>query len=280
MATATSMLEAGIPDEAKVPIGDFRYLELANLSDEASDLTMAVATDKDRFEWANDMNEDAFQVEDWFPDAHFEVPELNNKHLEECTCDWIPVIDAWVQAVIDWPSLCHFYWHFLQADVPGTPEHLNPWFAETNLIMPQLLKINETGLLTLDSQPGVLVDSYDANNPNPVQPIDDDEDNTTLYLQKPYLTIAGPHETIEEILETVCHDPQYQHMRIVSGSYVPFSFKDYPLFKQDSLSYVKVSICVDNHFDKTKGVDRTYLDYVLSNKFFDELVTIVESISA
>ena len=123
---ALSMFEAWVPEEAKVSPNDYAYLDLPNLSDAESDLAMKVADEKGRFEWACSMNADGFSIDPWLPDEHFTAEQ--GKHLEECVCDWTPEIDPWLQTVVDWPSMCHFYWHFLKADVPGTPDHLYPWF--------------------------------------------------------------------------------------------------------------------------------------------------------
>ena len=141
--------------------------------------------------------------------------------------------------------------------------------------MAQLVKITEHGLVTLDSQPGVLVDSYGSGGS---VDDDDDEPNSTLYIQKPHLTLAGPQDTIREIVEAICRKDTYKHLRIVSGTYIPLPLRDYTSFdKDDCTTYVSVCIGVPDHFDKVKGVDQEYLDYVLSNKFFDEIVELVSS---
>lgn len=54
-----------------------------------------------------------------------------------------------------WPSLLEYYHSFLEGKIDCVPTHDGPLEEESKKILPQLLKINEAGILTVDSQPGM-----------------------------------------------------------------------------------------------------------------------------
>jgi hypothetical protein len=165
--------------------------------------------------------------------------------------------------VHNWNELCGYHILFLQGKTPGTPDHPGPWNKETQYIIDPLIRILQKGILTMDSQPGLINSG-----------IEPDE-----YIQKPYLMIAGPAGRIHRILIKILFPSGPITLDNSIIKYVPYGirpldFNNYDYYEQDDgLDYVTVMLGIDTPNILTKE----YSDYVFSNRFFDRIAEIVRT---
>lgn len=161
--------------------------------------------------------------------------------------------------VRNWEELCGYHILFLQGKTPGTPNHPGPWNKETQYILEPLIRILKAGIMTIDSQPGLLV-------------CDGDEE----YIQKPYLLIGGPADRVHRLLIKLLF-PAKITLDTTITKYVPYGVKKvnfdmYYDFIVDK-NYVSVMLGIEtpnilsNEFNK----------YLFSNRFFNHIANIVET---
>lgn len=162
-----------------------------------------------------------------------------------------------VENVKNWSELCGYHILFLQGKVPGTIKHPGPWNKETQYIIQPLTRILNHNILTADSQPGLIVR----------------DENDEEYLQKPYLAISGPAGRIHRILSKI-FSSENQNVQI---KLVPYDLKEVSLDgyenydDNDTTDYVEVMLGIDD----TNYLESKYVDYVLSNRFFDTIADVV-----
>jgi len=165
-------------------------------------------------------------------------------------------------AVHNWSELCGYHILFLQGKTPGTPGHPGPWNKETSYIIDPLTRILKYGILTADSEPGLMI--YD--------------DKIGDYIQKPYLTIKGPAGRIHRILVKILYPQEPITLDNSIIKYVPHpmrrvDFDGYNNYNKDNQDYVSVMLGIDN----PSFLSSDYTDYILSNRFFDHIANIVEN---
>lgn len=186
----------------------------------------------------------------------------HQEETHQCIYNEIKCNQFFAKNVHNWSELCGYHILFLQGKTPGTPDHPCPWNKETTYILDPLIRILKHGILTADSQPGLMV--YD--------------DKIGEYIQKPYLIIKGPAGRIHRILVKILFpkDPVTLDNSIIK--YVPYGismvyFSGYDNYQKDPQDYVSVMLGIDN----PSFLSSEITEYMLSNRFFDHIANIVES---
>ncbi len=167
-----------------------------------------------------------------------------------------------VENVHNWSELCGYHILFLQGKTPGTPDHLGPWNKEKKYILEPLIRILSKGILTGDSQPGLMI--YDEGYGE--------------YIQKPYLTIGGPAGRIHRILIKLLYPGSDVTLDNSIIKYSPrgireLEFWGYENYESDQKDYVDVVLGIDSPSMLSSEV----MDYIFSNRFFDRIGDIVET---
>ena len=163
----------------------------------------------------------------------------------------------------NWSELCGYHILFLEGKTPGTPGHPGPWNQETKYILDPLIRILSSGILTVDSQPGLMI--YDKEYGD--------------YIQKPYLTIGGPAGRIHRILIKLLYPVGDVTLDNSIIKYVPhhgireLEFWGYENYKHDEKDYVRVMLGIDDPSMLSSEV----MGYIFSNRFFDRIGDIVET---
>ena len=194
-----------------------------------------------------------------------ESTDLNS----EKTCEYDPIKcnRFFAKNVTNWSELCGYHILFLQGKTPGTPDHVGPWSTETSYIIDPLIRILKAGILTNDSEPGLMVKD------------DDDLDNEE-YIQKPYLVIGGPVGRIHRILIKILFPNENiltidnSIIRYVSYDLPEINFDGYINYdKNDKEDYVTVTLGIDD----PSMLSAEVMEYIYSNRFFDRIADIVET---
>lgn len=182
----------------------------------------------------------------------------------ECQYDEIKCNNFFAKNVKNWSELCGYHILFLQGKTPGTPGHPGPWHYETSYILEPLIRILSKGILTGDSQPGLMVH----------------DDQVGDYIQKPYLTIGGPAGRIHRILIKLLNPPADITIDNSIIKYVPFMIKElnfdgYENYdnNDDGKDYVRVMLGIDD----PSMLSAEVMKYIFSNRFFDRVADIVET---
>lgn len=192
-------------------------------------------------------------------------PEENKCKYDDDKCN-----NYFVEKVKTWNEICGYHILFLQGETPGTPDHPGPWNRETEYVREPLIRILQRSILTLDSQPGLIVNA--ANNG------EGNYDGEDEYLQKPYLEIAGPAGRIHRILKKILFPDGLKTLDNSIIKYVPhpvhkLDFSGYKNYQEDGVDYVMVTLGIDN----PEYFMGEWSEYVLSNRFFDRIADIVET---
>ena len=188
-----------------------------------------------------------------------------NPVKEKCIYDARKCVDFFVQNVKNWSEVCGYHILFLQGKVPGTPSHLGAWNKETKFILDPLVRILSKNILTVDSQPGLLVS-------------DDTSEESEEYIQKPYIRIAGPVQRIHRILVKLLYPKENTTFDNSVIKYSPQSLETvnlwgYKNYQKDNQVYISVMLGIDNppYFYKE------YVEYLFSNRFFDYIASVVDT---
>lgn len=188
-----------------------------------------------------------------------------NPEQEKCEYDEYKCNRFFAENVHNWSELCGYHILFLQGKTPGTPDHPGPWHKETSYILDPLIKILTYGILTGESQPGLLIYNSDINT-------------TEEYIQKPYLSIKGPAGRIHRILIKLLYsdsDSNSDNMiKYVDHQLQILSFDNYDNYDQNDMEdYVDIMLGIDTPTHLTDE----YIRYVFSNKFFDRIADVVST---
>ncbi len=184
---------------------------------------------------------------------------------EKCVYNEIKCNRFFAQNVKNWSELCGYHILFLQGKTPGTPHHPGPWNKETSYIIELLTRILSREILTLESQPGLII-----------------YDNDTEYMQKPYLRIGGPAGRIHRILIKLLYPQDDITLDNSVIKYVPYILKELEFWgydnyqennQEDDQDYVSVMLGIDT----PSFLSSQYTEYVLSNRFFDRIADAVET---
>ena len=236
-----------------------------------------IAKKTGRYALFSEISEDGYSVQTYEETCDSSNESDDQESNEECSecCEYNPVkekcvydarkcIEFFVENVKNWNEVCGYHILFLQGKTPGTPDHLGSWHKETKLIMEPLIRILSRGILTSESQPGLLI--YDPEM---------DE-----YIQKPYIQIAGPAARIHRILVKLLYPKDVATFDNSVIKYDPTSLEEihfwgYKNYQEDDQEYVSVVLGIDNppYFYKE------YVEYLFSNRFFDYIAFIVETTS-
>ncbi len=180
-----------------------------------------------------------------------------NYDNNECVYDSVLCNDWFAKNVKNWNDINRYHISFLKGETPGTPNHPGPWNIETEYILEPLFKILSNNILTMDSQPGLMVDND--------------------YIQKPYIQIGGSAGRIHKILiNLLCSDKNTFDNTIIK--YVlhemkKLDFTKYKNYQYDGKDYVSVFLGIDS----PKYLINEYTDYVFSNRFFNRIANIIDN---
>jgi hypothetical protein len=179
----------------------------------------------------------------------------------ECEYDPEKCNRFFAETVTNWSELCGYHILFLQGKTPGTPNHPGPWNRETEYILDSLIRILKKGILSVESQPGLMV-----------------KDNHDEFIQKPYLVIGGPAGRIHRILIEILYPKGPVTVDNSIIKYVPYplesiDFSGYVNYNSDSQDYVKIVLGIDH----PPMLSSELMKYIFSNRFFDRIADIVET---
>ena len=165
--------------------------------------------------------------------------------------------------VKNWSELCGYHILFLQGKTPGTPNHPGPWNNETSYIIEPLIRILSKGILTVDFQPGLLINGEQTN-----------------YIKNPYLSIGGPAGRIHRILIKLLRDSEFNNKSVtLDNSIIKFvphplrklEFWGYENYEPDNQDYVSVMLGIEPDL-----LSPEIIEYILSNRFFERIANVVE----
>ena len=179
----------------------------------------------------------------------------------ECVYDEYKCNQFFAQNVHNWSELCGYHILFLQGKTPGTPDHPGPWNKETIYIIDPLIRILKHNILTMDSQPGLIV-----------------QDDNIDTIQKPYLRIGGPVNRIHRILIKILFPAGETTLDNTIIKYVPttirkIDFNQYINYDNNNTEYMSVMLGIET----PNVLLPEYNDYLFSNRFFDYIADIVST---
>ena len=205
-----------------------------------------------------------------------------NGFVDEYVYDPLKCSRYFASEVKNWEEVCGYNILYLLGKVPGTPDHPGSWNKETELILDPLTRISRQGILTLDSQPGIVVNinnDNSNNNDNGNDNNDNDNDgNDDNYVQKPYLQIAGPVDRLYKIVKILLTDDSSYESKMIRYVYYddelsPFELDGYVSYIDDCSKYVKIMLGVETPNILTEQ----YNQYILSNQFFNRIAEVIEN---
>ena len=174
-----------------------------------------------------------------------------------------------ISTITDWDKLVRYMRLYLLRTISWTPFYKGPYSMETTYILPELLQINSAGVFTSDSQPGFFVE--------------DSSSIASSYLQLPYVNIYAPFIETQDIINSairhVKNNPRSKFLAIViydgvavrdKTSYVLDAFPNLRLDSGVSSIMFGVTLPASHDFIE-------FLDYVLTNALFQDIVTIVNA---
>jgi len=246
-----------------------RYIEdISTYSDYEAAKYVAIKTN--RYVNVNDMSIEGYSLEPY--ESLCDQPTEEDK-CHECCSDSDETVSGckydpekcnrfFAENVHNWRELCGYHILFLQGKTPGTPDHQGPWNRESKYIIEPLTRILSAGMLTLDSQPGLMVN----------------DEGIGEYIQKPYLRISGPAGRLHRILIKILFPTGPVTLDNSIIKYVPYGvqytlFNGYNNYEEDGQDYVNVMLGIET----PNMLSGEYTDYIFSNRFFDHIADIVET---
>jgi hypothetical protein len=163
--------------------------------------------------------------------------------------------------ITDWDMLQKYMKSYLLRQIPSTPFYAIPYARETTYILPELLSIIDTGVITLDSEPGFFIQ---GSNP---------------YLQLPYVKLLASVTQLEKIINVfksfqskyialACCDTRYIE------PYDEFIREHFPKYEFLDSSIGAITFGVSN-VASYEDLEE-YLEYILTNSFFVDIWTIIQ----
>jgi hypothetical protein len=209
-------------------------------------------------------------------------------------------VDYNYDQLTDWNALKNLITLYLSRVISSTPFYTCPYSRETTYILPELLKILDTDILPLDSEPGFFIEDIDIN---------------TSYLQLPYLEILAPlselHKIIKGFKRFIVTSQSYhvKEDKVLStgnifdngiftkiilvesknpgSKYISIAIKEgeiinnYDDFLKNNFDSLNISYSVGSIMFGVKMPDNIdmlgeFLEYIFTNAFFDDIRTIIE----
>lgn len=248
-----------LSDDYVVPPWNDRYIDdIGNLS--VYEHIIELAKEKGRYINIDDVTEPGYSDKN-FKSTCEESPtkeqECNeccdyDEFKEECVYNPMKCILFFANNIRTWNEICGYHILYLKGETPGTPSNTGPWNRESKYIIDELTNILQYGILTLDSQPGLVVH--------------DEED----YIQKPYLRFGGPTGRVHRILKRLISE---KGIKYVDYGIRDIEFWGYKNYQPDGKDYVSVVVSVD----EPDNITHEYINYILSNKFFEDIVEVVST---
>lgn len=252
-----------LPDNRVLYGGDERYIYDVESSD-LYDYLYRLAISRNRYIADIDkIADDGYSIEKFKKLCINSCPECCKYENDNCVYDSESCSQYYAKGVTIWQELCGYNILFLDGKVPGTPSHPGPWNAETKFIIPSLKRILNSTILTLDSQPGLLVD--------------DSYTDFGLHIQKPYIKIAGELHRLERILiKLFDENDDFYDARMIR--YIDYGVIDIPVE-----GYINLELDLNNYGSVFLGIDTPsiltpgFVNYIFSNRFFDRIADVIET---
>lgn len=173
--------------------------------------------------------------------------------------------------VHDYANLHRYIKYFVEAKydpfIYGIRNHTGPLSTETYLIQKDLLKFFEKGYITQDSQPGVLYKTdYDPSGYNILRPY--------VFLMGEKTKMKRIYQAIAEhpMLTAIDYDPEYQ-MDSIFNQFTEISLEEEQKMRHIyTFGFFGTRLPDQSDYEKDNYV--SYLEYILSNQFFTDLLEI------
>ena len=173
--------------------------------------------------------------------------------------------------VIDYKSLHQYTKYFVEAKydpfVYGMRNHPGPLSTETYIIQQDLLKFFDKGYITQDSEPGVL---FKTNY------------NQTGYsILRPYVFLIGEKTKINKMYEMIAHHSMLSAIDYEVDTHIDSLFNMFTEISLEQEQYMRNNYTfgffgtrLPTQDDMEKDLYKSYFEYILSNKFFQDLLEI------
>lgn len=159
------------------------------------------------------------------------------------------LIDHDHRIIQTWADVVEYSLLFLNGKIPRTVFHDGVYASETLYILDQLKLIHKYGLITLDSQPGCVIQNED-----------------TCLIQLPYLNLIGPISELQKIINQIT-DPY-----IVIYQFGIEPIKNVTSDLTTKLEHLKLDQPYGSvYLSVDDSLNRIFLEYILSNRFFENI---------
>jgi hypothetical protein len=165
-----------------------------------------------------------------------------------------------------WDDVINYSLLFLNAKIPQTVFHSGVYASETLYIINWLKLIHKYGFITLDSQPGCVIDGLT------LEPMKDKK--TSCVMQLPYLNLVGPIDQLQKLIDSIS-DP---YIVIYQPEMKPI--KNITLTLIQKLDRLKLDRDYGSVYLSVDGpLTSTFFNYIFADRFFENIVETLEVIS-
>jgi len=173
-----------------------------------------------------------------------------------------------LETILHWDELVQYMKLYLLRVISSTPFYPAPYNGETFYILPELIEINNLGLLSIDSAPGFYIDGSEPSE---------------SFIQLPYIEIGGPISIVNNILKTSStfkssiQGKKYFSIVDYSNnekfeSYTEFIKLSFPNFViEEDIIFIMFGVSIP----AVKNDMDDFLDYILTNNFFRDVINII-----
>lgn len=179
-----------------------------------------------------------------------------------------------VETIQNWNQLIYYMRLYLLRAISSTPFYTGPYARETLYILPELLEINNLGVLSMDSEPGFYIEANTIGNP---------------FVQLPYIQIGAPTSILNKIFFALAHfnlSPQgNRYLSLIDTSKTPtaqelwrtntnFIRQSFPnMVITEEMNTIMLGVARPTNMEDMDD----FLDYILTNKFFHDVRDLIES---
>ncbi len=173
------------------------------------------------------------------------------------------------QSVVDYNTLHLYMQKFLEMKeepyIYGVRNHPGPLSRETYLIQNELLQFFNKGYITVDSEAGILAEGV----------------WTKYNIQRPYLFIMGEKKKIQKMYDAIAHDTMISAIDYNVNDEMKCIFKHFTSITPEQEQYIRdnytfgfFGIRYPDQIDYYSDECQDYLEYIFSNQFFVDLLSI------
>lgn len=174
-----------------------------------------------------------------------------------------------------WNDVINYSILFLNGKIPKTVFHSGVYASETLYILDFLKEIHQYGFLTLDSQPGCVIDGLTHE---PTKNI-----NASCMIQLPYINLVGPIEQLQKLIDhitdtfIVIYRVDVDPIKDITSTLLQKLCR----LRLDQ-RYGSIYLSVDDqkkqsffrweHLSCSYQISVDFINYILTNRFFEEII--------